>query len=71
MWFLWIYMIGLIVIPLIFGYLNRHYKWIRKSDVDADLAPIIVFGLALWPLSVIIAIIGGALYGFNKYFIPD
>lgn len=69
-----IYLLGLVIIPLIWLVLNRYFKWMTREDVGySDDHSVIIIWLFLWPLVIFLATVVGLgwliLKGFH-YSLP-
>ena len=70
---LYIYLAGIILIPIIFLIPNAFFKWITREAVedaiDYDSGEFIMFllmALVMWPLFLLIAIFYGIFWIFSK-----
>ena len=76
--FFLIYILGIIIIPIVFLILNQNYKWMTKKSHEFDNADasfvdffIELFLAALmWPLILLLGLIFGTLYLIYKLCIP-
>ena len=68
-----IYILGLVLVPAAFVYVNYQYQWIHKEELKElrEISPLIILAWIMWPLTAIIASIGYVLYMCYKHFIPD
>ena len=77
--FFLIYILGIIIIPIAFLILNCKYKWMTKNSHEFDNADAsfvdfsIEFFLAtlMWPIILILGLIGGILHLIYKLCIPN
>lgn len=67
------YLLGILMVALILGILNRKTKYITTWDIEIDadvIIPLFCVATILWPLALVIGIITGILYGYYKVFVP-